>query len=57
MTKSAVKAYGRVYLIFYIGIPKTYAHLYRQNIDLKSTGTSSVKDLDGFLWIYKYIYI
>lgn len=56
MTKSAVKAYGKVYLIFYINIPKTYAHLYRQHIDLKSTGTGSVKHLDGCLRIYKYIY-
>lgn len=54
MTKSAVKVYGKVYLIFYINIPKTYAHLYRQHSDLKSTG--SVKHLDGCLWIYKNIH-
>lgn len=55
MTKSAVKAYGKVYLIFYINIPKTYAHLYRQHTDLKPTGSSSVKHLAGCLWIYIYI--
>lgn len=54
MTKSAVKAYGKVYLIFYINIPKICAHLYRQHSDLKSTG--SVKPLDACLWIYKYIH-
>lgn len=57
MTKSAVKAYGKVYLIFHTHIPKTYAHLYRQHTDLKSTGTGSVKHLDGCLWIFEYIYI
>lgn len=34
MTKSAVKAYGKVYLIFYINIPKPDNHLYRHTLTL-----------------------
>lgn len=47
MAKSAVKAYGKVYLIFYIKIPKTDDRLYRQHADFESTGSGIVKHLAG----------
>ena len=47
MTKSAVKAYGKVYLIFYINIPKTDDGLYRQHTDFESTDSGIVNHLAG----------